>query len=107
MFSVVTLNRKQNDMKLFFFMVSNGEEKLILEERSDTWIDIHNFYERVMDMIYFPEKLKEFFWLSDRDGYQHLYRYDYEQDWKELILSPGEYTILQPRSHLWKELYTQ
>jgi dipeptidyl-peptidase-4 len=25
----------------------------------------------------FPEKSSEFFWVSDRDGFQHIYRYDY------------------------------
>jgi dipeptidyl-peptidase-4 len=75
--AMITLNRKQNDMKLYFFDVTSGSKKLILEEKSDTWIDIHNFYERVNDMIYFPDHWKEFFWLSDRDGYQHIYRYDY------------------------------
>lgn len=78
MLAVVTLNRKQNDVKLFFFDVSDGSRKLIFEEKSDTWIDIHNFYENVLDMFYFPSRLDEFFWLSDRDGYQHIYRYDYE-----------------------------
>ena len=90
--AVITLNRKQNDMKLFFFNVSNGEKKLILEEKSGTWVDIHNFYERVMDMIYFPEKLKEFLWLSDRDGYQHIYRYNYEGKLLNQV-TKGEWTV--------------
>lgn len=75
--AMINLNRKQNDMKLYFFDVASGNKKLIMEEKSDTWIDVHNFYEGVDDMIYFPEHLKEFFRLSDRDGYQHIYRYDY------------------------------
>ena len=28
-------------------------------------------------MMTFPSDSREFFWLSDRDGFQHLYRYDY------------------------------
>ena len=31
----------------------------------------------VEDFLYFPEGVREFFWMSDRDGYQHIYRYDY------------------------------
>jgi dipeptidyl-peptidase-4 len=65
-------------MKLYFFNVTNGDKKLIFEEKSDTWIDIDNFFEGVVDMFYFPDKLNEFFWLSDRDGNPHIYRYDYE-----------------------------
>jgi dipeptidyl-peptidase-4 len=90
--AVMTLNRKQNDMKLFFFNVINGKKKLVLEEKSDTWVDIHNFYERVMDMIYFPDKIKEFFWLSDRDGYQHIYRYNYDGKLLNQV-TKGEWTV--------------
>ncbi len=76
--AVMTLNREQNDMKLYFINVTDGSKKLILEEKSETWIDINSFFEEVMDFIYFPDDIKEFFQISDRDGYQHIYRYDYE-----------------------------
>ncbi len=75
--AVVTLNRSQNDFKLYFFDVKTGKHKLVMEEKSDTWIDVYDFYAGVGDMITFPEGTKEFFWISDRDGWQHLYRYDY------------------------------
>jgi dipeptidyl-peptidase-4 len=38
---------------------------------------VYDFYGGVDDMMSFPASSNEFFWLSDRDGYQHLYRYDY------------------------------
>ncbi len=76
--AVMTLNRKQNDMKLYFFNVQDGSKRLVLEEKSDNWIDINSFFERVNDFLYFPDNLKEFFWISDRDGYDHIYRYDYD-----------------------------
>jgi dipeptidyl-peptidase-4 len=28
-------------------------------------------------MMSFPAGSTQFFWLSDRDGFQHVYRYDY------------------------------
>ena len=49
-----------------------------LEEKNSTWVAISNFYTNVNDMIYFPEKSKEFFWVSDRSGYYHIYRYNYD-----------------------------
>ena len=76
--AVMTLNRKQNDMKLYFFNVLDGSKRLILEEKSENWIDINSFFERVNRLLYFPDTMKEFFWISDRDGYQHIYRYDYD-----------------------------
>ena len=76
--AVMTLNRKQNNMKLYFFNVLDGSKRLIFEEKSENWIDINSFFEGGIDLIYFPDTIKEFFWISDRDGYPHIYRYDYD-----------------------------
>ncbi|HJP59619.1 MAG TPA: S9 family peptidase, partial [Gemmatimonadaceae bacterium] len=75
--AVITLNRPQNLMKLFFFDVRTGGRREVMSESSKTWIDVYDFYAGVEDMMTFPTDSHEFFWLSDRDGYQHLYRYDY------------------------------
>ena len=76
--AVVTLNRPQNHLKVFLFDVNTGGRRLVLEERSDAWIDVYDFFARVLDFLSFPEGAREFFWISDRDGQQHLYRYDYD-----------------------------
>jgi dipeptidyl-peptidase 4 len=75
--AVMTLNRAQNEMKLFFFDVNTGGRRLVFTEKSKTWIDVFDFYAGIQDMISFPEGSREFFWISDRDGWQHVYRYDY------------------------------
>jgi len=76
--AMMTLNRAQNDMKLYFFNVKTGEHHVVMEEKNTTWVAISNFYTHVNDMIYFPEKTREFFWVSDRSGYYHIYRYGYD-----------------------------
>jgi dipeptidyl-peptidase 4 len=76
--ALMTLNRAQNHMKLYFFNVKTGEHHVVLEEQNTTWVAIFNFYTNVNDMVYFPEKTKEFFWVSDRSGYYHIYRYGYD-----------------------------
>ncbi|HVV54041.1 MAG TPA: S9 family peptidase [Mucilaginibacter sp.] len=76
--ALMTLNRAQNHMKLYFFNVKTGEHHVVLEEQNDTWVAIFNFYTNVNDMVYFPEGLREFFWVSDRSGYYHIYRYNYD-----------------------------
>jgi dipeptidyl-peptidase-4 len=76
--ALMTLNRAQNHMKLYFFNVKTGEHHVLLEEQNTTWVAIFNFYTNVNDMVYFPEKSKEFFWVSDRSGYYHIYRYSYD-----------------------------
>ncbi|HEY6953175.1 MAG TPA: S9 family peptidase [Bacteroidota bacterium] len=76
--AVMTLNRAQNDMKLFFFNVKTGDRKLVLEEKNNTWVAIFNFYTGVEDMAFFPENIREFFWVSDRSGFYQIYRYGYD-----------------------------
>jgi len=75
--AVITLNRPQNVMTLYFFNVVTGGRRLVMRETSKTWIDIYDFYAGIQDMMTFPEGAHEFFWISDRDGWQHVYRYDY------------------------------
>lgn len=75
--AVVTLNRSQNEMKLFFFDIHTGGHRLVMTESSPAWVDVYDFYAGVQDMLTFPAGSREFFWISDRDGWQHLYRYSY------------------------------
>jgi dipeptidyl-peptidase-4 len=75
--AMLVLNRKQNDMQLLFFDVKTGGSRKVMEETSKTWIDVYDFYAGVQDLMSFPEKAHEFLWVSDRDGFQHIYRYDY------------------------------
>ena len=75
--AMMMLNRAQDDMKLFFFNVKTGERRLVMEEKSKTWISIFNFYTNVNDMIFFPRGIRQFFWVSDTSGYYQIYRYDY------------------------------
>lgn len=76
--AVVTLNRRQNHLQLLFFDVRSGERRLVMEERSEAWIDVFDFFANVLHYFVFPEGVREFFWISDRDGYNHLYRYSYD-----------------------------
>jgi dipeptidyl-peptidase-4 len=75
--AVVTLNRTQNTVKLYFFDVKTGGRRLVFTQVSDTWIDVFDFYANVQDLMSFPAGRPEFLWISDRDGWQHIYRYDY------------------------------
>jgi len=75
--AVITLNRPQDVMKLWFFDVRSGGKRLVMADTSSTWIDVYDFFSGVQDLMTFPEGLSEFFWISDRDGFQHIYRYDY------------------------------
>jgi dipeptidyl-peptidase 4 len=75
--AVLTLNRPQNLLKLYFFDVTTGGRRLVFTQQSDTWLDVYDFYAGVNDLMSFPAGRPEFLWISDRDGWQHIYRYDY------------------------------
>lgn len=66
--AVQTLNRKQNELKLFFADRFSGKSRLILTETQPAWINLN-------DSLYFFKDGKKFIWMSERDGYQHLYLY--------------------------------
>jgi dipeptidyl-peptidase-4 len=76
--AVVWMNRPQDHMKLYLVDVESGEKEVVLEEQSDTWIDIFDFFAGELHLLYFPEDEETFFWISDRSGFSHIYRYDYE-----------------------------
>jgi dipeptidyl-peptidase 4 len=76
--AVVHLNRDQNHVKVFSFDLWNGQRRQLMQERSDYWIDMENFFESINHHFFFPKDLREFFWISDRDGQRHLYRYHYD-----------------------------
>lgn len=75
--ALVHLNRKQNHMRLFMANVRTGDAKQIMEETSPTWVDIFDFFAGINHLLYFPAGVQEFYWVSDRDGFAHLYRYNY------------------------------
>ncbi len=79
-----TLNRAQSELRLLLAKRENGESKVILVERQPAWINLN-------DSLYFL-KNGNFIWMSERDGYQHLYLYSKEG---KLIrqLTKGEYMV--------------
>ncbi|WP_234567284.1 S9 family peptidase [Rhodohalobacter sp. 614A] len=77
--AIVKMNRQQTHLGLHFFDTNTGEGQLIMEEESsDGWIDVYDFFAGINDYFIFPDEREEFFWFSNRDGYKHIYRYNYE-----------------------------
>ena len=63
--------RDQKRLQLWRIDVSSGQSRLLIEERSDTWVDLH-------DELTFLTKRPAFIWSSARSGYDHLYLYDFD-----------------------------
>jgi len=66
--SVQTMNRAQTELDLYFVERSTGIPTHILKERDEGWVNIH-------DDLFFLQDGKHFLWTSERDGFNHLYRY--------------------------------
>ena len=84
--AVQTMNRQQSELKLLIADKKTGASKMILEEKQPAWININ-------DTLYFLKKNSQFIWMSERDGYQHLYLYQLDGT---LIrqLTKGEFMVL-------------
>jgi len=91
--AVVWMNRAQNHLKLYLFDVVSGEKTMIMEEKDDAWLDIYDFFAGELHLFYFPEDMDSYFWISDRDGYSHIYQYDYEGNGLGQITS-GSYDVV-------------
>ena len=63
-------SRDQRRLDLIFADVESGASRVVLTETSDSWIELN-------DELSFLKKSKEFVWASARDGFTHLYLYDY------------------------------
>ncbi len=66
--SVQTLNRHQNDLKLHLVDASTNTSKVVLNEKSDTYVDVTD------DLTFLNDN--SFIWTSERDGFNHIYHYD-------------------------------
>ena len=64
-------SRDQRKMDLLFADIERGRSRIVLTETSKTWVELHN-------ELSFLSQSREFVWASSRDGYQHLYLYDFD-----------------------------
>ncbi len=68
---IAVLNRDQNHMKLNQYDVKSGKfVKTLFEEKNKTYV------QPLHPMIFVPGNDKEFLWRSEKDGYNHYYRYN-------------------------------
>lgn len=66
--SVQTINRHQNHLKLQEVNAVDNTVKILLEEKDDAYVDIHDNLTFLTD--------DSFIWTSEKNGYNHIYLYD-------------------------------
>lgn len=90
--AIVHLNRPQNHLRLQFNDINTGDRRLVMEETSDAWIDVFDFFAGINHLFFFPKNSEEFFWISDRDGWSHIYRYGYDGELKNQV-TKGDWEV--------------
>jgi dipeptidyl-peptidase-4 len=91
--AIVYMNRPQNLLELYMVDVSKQRKELVYRETSETWIDIFDFFAGELDHFYFPKDTKDFFFVSERDGWAHIYMISYDGK-KVSQVTSGEYEVI-------------
>ncbi len=78
-------SRDQKTLELLRFDALSGRSRVLITERSATWVPLHH-------ELTFLHRARQFIWASSRDGFQHLYLY--QNDGKLIrALTPGEFMV--------------
>ncbi len=79
------LNRLQNTNRLF---VAEGNNlRAVLTETDEAWVDVH-------DELFWFDDGKHFTWISDRDGWRHIYVVSLESGEARLV-TPGPFDVVE------------
>ena len=84
------LNRLQNTNKVMLGDVRTGRVRTVLTETDEAWIDVH-------DDLKWLDDGKNFTWVSERDGWRHLYLVS--RSGREIkLLTPGQFDVISIQS---------
>ncbi len=86
----IFLYNQRGHQKLCLFEVNatNGNVRPLIEETSDTFIDYNGkFYLNIL------EESGEIIWMSERDGWNHLYLYDIQSGKVKNQITKGEWVV--------------
>lgn len=75
--AVMRLNRLQNEVTVLGINPSTGQNRSILTERSDVYIEIADLHWD-FEKWHFLEESDDFLWISEASGFYHIYRYTRE-----------------------------
>ncbi|MDX2247834.1 MAG: S9 family peptidase [Bacteroidia bacterium] len=87
--AVMRLNRLQNQVDVLLINADTGQSTVVLSETSDTYIE-----EATDGKWFFLKDSEDFLWLSEMDGYNHIYLYGRDGKVKK-ALTKGNYEVSQ------------
>lgn len=93
---VQQLNRHQNENRLWLVNLENGEMENFYTDTDEAWVDIDHpdvaqSGRNATDMV-FLENGEEFIWISEKDGWRHLYLKSVDGS-RDVLLTDGPYDI--------------
>lgn len=80
------LNRLQNTDEVMLADAATGRVRAVLTEKDDAWVD-------VVDNLRWLDDGRRFAWISERDGWRHLYVYPREGG-EPRLATPGDYDVI-------------
>jgi dipeptidyl-peptidase-4 len=84
------LNRPQNTLEVMLGDARTGQVRTVLTERDSAWVD-------VVDDLRWIDGGKRFTWISERDGWRHLYVVSRDGA-KMRLVTPGPFDLHNPGS---------
>ena len=97
---IQTINRHQNDLKIWRWDIQKKKLQLILNEQDEAYVSISDDLEFIGD--------EGFLWTSERDGYKHIYHFDINGKFVNQVTSGDwEVTDIYKYNSKSKEIYYQ
>ncbi len=84
------MNRAQNTIEVMLGDAATGRTRTVLTERDSAWVD-------VVDDLRWINGGKDFTWISERDGWRHLYVVSRDGARTRLV-TPGKFDLHNPNS---------
>lgn len=101
-FTFVYNQRGHQVLRVISVAAASGEVRALVDERSETFIDYSG-----KQYLQWLEKRRELIWMSERDGWNHLYLYDAEAGKVKAQITKGEWVVLgvdrvdEERGQIW------
>lgn len=86
------LNRKQNQSKLMYLDAATGDAETFYEETDEAWISVRSSWNNGTGW-YWLEDGKSFLWITEKDGWRHVYKISADGG-KETLITSGEFDMI-------------
>lgn len=91
------LNRKQNEANVFLCDVTTGKATNIYTENDKAWIDVKARWSDDPEGWDWLNKGRDFLWVSEKDGWRHLYIISRDGR-KQRLLTDGGYDVINVKA---------